>query len=164
MEIHQPSSSRKDRKIVERNRRNHMKTLCSELNSLIPNQNSKKSMLQTDQLDEATNYIKGILEKLERMKEKKEHLAGIEKLQIDIHEMGSAFVVNLISGIHNQSMFYELIRVVQEEGAEIINASFSAVNNTFVHTIHSQVGESSLGSEAASRITWRLNTLVHEFQ
>ncbi|KAJ4970016.1 hypothetical protein NE237_003115 [Protea cynaroides] len=180
MESHQHSSSKTDRKTVERNRRNQMKTLFSELNSLIPNQNSKNPMQLPDQLDEASNYIKSLQVKLHRMKEKKDQLImGIEKLsnsmsggkmvrlrspQIDIREMGSALVVNLISGFDSQCIFYEIIRVLQEEGAEIFNASFSAVNNLFYHTIHSQVGESSLGSGAARRISSRLNKLVHEFQ
>ena len=38
-----PSSSRTDRKTIERNRRNHMKSLYSKLNSLVPHQTSRVS-------------------------------------------------------------------------------------------------------------------------
>jgi hypothetical protein len=36
-------------------------------------------------------------------------------------------------------MFNETIRVLHEEGAEIINASFSVVEDTVFHTINSKV-------------------------
>jgi len=39
-----PSSSRTDRKTIERNRRNQMKALYSQLNSLVPHQSSRVSI------------------------------------------------------------------------------------------------------------------------
>lgn len=41
MENNPISSSRTDRKTIERNRRNQMKALCSKLNSLLPHQSSR---------------------------------------------------------------------------------------------------------------------------
>lgn len=108
-----------------------------------------------DQLDEAANYIKRLQEKLEKMKERKDNLMGFERPntspnsgamvglkppQIDIHEKGSALEVVLITGLDFQFMFNETIRVLHEEGAEIVNASFSVVDDTVFHTIHAQVG------------------------
>lgn len=60
--------------------------------------------------------------------------------QIDIHEKGSALEVVLITGLDFQFMFNETIRVIHEEGAEIVNASFSVVDDTVFHTIHAKVG------------------------
>ncbi|XP_042520947.1 transcription factor bHLH162-like [Macadamia integrifolia] len=177
MENEQLVYPRTDRKTVERNRRNHMKTLYSNLSSLIPNQSSKEMPLP-EQLEEATNYIKRLENKLERLKEKKEHLMGIERLSksmnsgmmvkltapphIEIHDMGSALGVILVSEFDTQFMFYEIIRLLQEEGADVVSAKFSAVNQTYFHTIHSEVGESSLDSGAA-RISNRLTKFVHEY-
>ncbi|XP_042478049.1 transcription factor bHLH162-like isoform X2 [Macadamia integrifolia] len=180
MENYQPASPRTDRKTVERNRRNHMKTLYSDLNSVIPNQNSKEAMPMPDQLEEATNYIKRLKNKLERLKERKEQLMGIERLSksmsssgmttvelrkpphIEIHDMGSALEVILISEFLSHFMFYEIIRVLQEEGADVVNANFYLLGQTYFHTIHSEVGESTFGSGAA-RISSRLKAYVHEF-
>lgn len=108
-----------------------------------------------DQLDEAANYIKRLQTKLERMKEKKNNLMGIHEKsnastncgmmmgfkppQIEIHEVGSALEVVLITGLDFQFMFNETIRVLHEEGAEIVNASFTVVEDTVFHTIHSKV-------------------------
>uniref|UniRef100_A0A803QJG2 BHLH domain-containing protein n=1 Tax=Cannabis sativa TaxID=3483 RepID=A0A803QJG2_CANSA len=54
---HSQSSSvtKIERKIVEKNRRNHMKVLFSKLNSLLPPQNSREALTLPDQVDEAIN-------------------------------------------------------------------------------------------------------------
>lgn len=60
--------------------------------------------------------------------------------QIEVHENGSALEVVLITGLDCQFMFNETIRVLHEEGADIVNASFSVVNeDTVFHTIHCKV-------------------------
>jgi hypothetical protein len=111
-----------------------------------------------DQLDEATSYIKKLQTNLERMKEKKDRLMGMEKpnesmssnssgvmamgirsAQIEIHQNGAALEVVLITGLDCQFMFNETIRVLYEEGAEIVSASFTVVEDTVFHTIHSKV-------------------------
>lgn len=113
-----------------------------------------------DQLDDAVNYIKKLQTNLEKMREKKECLMGTEKsgnnnagfvggevmgglkspqIEIEIQEMGSALQVVLITGLDYQFMFNESIRLLHEEGADIVNASFSIVEDTIFHTIHSKV-------------------------
>ncbi|OVA14913.1 Myc-type [Macleaya cordata] len=164
----QDGFSKSDRKTIEKNRRNQMKILCSNLTSLLPvDQDSKDIMPLSDQLDEAANYIKKLENKLEKMKEKKEHLKGIEKInrrmsttgiivgirppQIEIHTIGSILEVVLISEIdYSSSMFYDIIRLLHNEGAEVMNASFYVMNDKTFHTIYSEVGES------AARISSRL--------
>ncbi|KAJ7968573.1 transcription factor bHLH36 [Quillaja saponaria] len=171
-----PSSSRTDRKTIEKNRRNHMKALYSKLGSLVPHQNSRNPASLPDQLREATNYIKKLQMNLMKMKEKKDILmeidqkprmfnmdssnktmVGLKSPQIEIHEMGSVLEIVLITGLDCQYMFNESIRVLHEEGADIINASFSIVEDTVFHTIHSKVGET--GHEVA-RISERLKKFV----
>lgn len=89
------------------------------------------------------------------MKEKRESLMGIENPKarlgeaievgfkpplIDIHEAGCALVVNLITGLDASSfMFYQIIRMLHEEGLDILNANFSVKSSTVFHTIHAKV-------------------------
>ncbi|KAG6638650.1 hypothetical protein CIPAW_10G049700 [Carya illinoinensis] len=174
-----PSSSRSstDRKTIERNRRNQMKALYSELNSLVPHQNSREGTSLPDQLDEAVTYIKKMQINLEKMNEKKDSLMGIDQKpnagtngsgmtltaqlrspQIEISEIGSALQVVLITGSDFKFMFNETIRVLHEEGAEIVNANFTIVDDIVYHTIHAK---SALGYEAA-RISERLKKICHE--
>ncbi|KAJ9168827.1 hypothetical protein P3X46_020311 [Hevea brasiliensis] len=172
-----PNSSRTDRKTIERNRRNQMKALYSKLNSLVPRQSSRESLSLPDQLDEAAKYIKKLQTNLEKMKERKESLMGTQERpntsvssgatmrlrypKIEIHEIGSALEVVLITGLDSQFMFNETIRVLHEEGAEIVNASFSVLDDTVFHTIHSKVGDSFPFCGAAS-ISERLKKFVQD--
>ncbi|XP_022721065.1 transcription factor bHLH162-like [Durio zibethinus] len=169
------NSSTKDRKLIERNRRNQMKALYSRLNSLVPHHNSRESTSLPDQLDEAANYIKRLQTNLERMKERKDSLMGLgmstntasrsssgtKSLEIQIHEMGSSLVIGLTTGSNGHSIFNETIRIIHEEGAEIVNASFSVVDDTVFHTIHLTVGESAADYRAA-RISERVTKFVND--
>ncbi|KAJ0807780.1 hypothetical protein HanLR1_Chr00c1084g0789901 [Helianthus annuus] len=113
-----------------------------------------------DQLQEAANYIKKLQIKLEKMKEEKDHLMRMKKLeinpdkksktasvmvgqqrtpQIDVREIGSSLEAILITGVDFQFLFSETIRVIHEEGFDVVNASFSIINEMVVHTIHAQV-------------------------
>ncbi|XP_057949067.1 transcription factor bHLH162 isoform X2 [Malania oleifera] len=171
-----PSSSRTDRKTIERNRRNQMKTLYSQLSSLVPHQGLREAASVPDQLDEARSYIKRLQTKLERMKERRESLIGGHKLstseeksvggskslpQVEIRETGPALEVVLITGLDYQFMFNETIRILHEGGADIVNASFSVIHETVFHTIHSKVEESS-SAYGAALISERLKKLVHD--
>ncbi|KAJ0017645.1 hypothetical protein Pint_10558 [Pistacia integerrima] len=175
-----PSSSRTDRKTIERNRRNQMKALYTKLNSLVPHRTPMEATSLPDQLDEAANYIKRLQTNLEKMKERKDSLMGIEKPpsntgmsggrtmegfrspQIEVREIGSALEVVLITGLDFQFMFNETIRLLHEEGAEIVSASFSVVHDTVFHTIHSKVGDSDQVGNGAARISERLKKFVHD--
>lgn len=116
-----------------------------------------------DQLQEAANYIKKLQIKLEKMNEEKDNLMGIQKLEInhedkiknsnlmvgqqripriDVRGTGSSLEAILITGVDFQFLFSETIRVIHEEGFDVINATFSIVNDTVFHTIHAQVHRS----------------------
>uniref|UniRef100_A0A2N9EBG8 BHLH domain-containing protein n=1 Tax=Fagus sylvatica TaxID=28930 RepID=A0A2N9EBG8_FAGSY len=151
--------------------------LVWNLNSLCKHKTGLQEVTSLpDQLDEAANYIKKLQTKLEKMREKKSSLMGIENPnastnsgmmmgykppQIEIHEIGSALEVVLITGLDCQFMFNETIRVLHEEGAEIVNASFTVVEDTVFHTIHSKVGDSALGY-GATGISARLKKFVSD--
>ncbi|KAJ8761626.1 hypothetical protein K2173_004402 [Erythroxylum novogranatense] len=177
MENNSSSSSKTDRKTLEKNRRNQMKALYSTLNSLVPHHRSGDPTSLPDQLDEAASYIKKLQTNLEKMKERKDILMGIYRppntsirtgttmgwrpVQIDIHQAGSTLEVVLTTGLDWQFMFNETIRVLHEEGADIVNASFSVVDDAIFHIIHSQVSDSGHSNEVG-RISERLKQFVQD--
>ncbi|KAL9329354.1 hypothetical protein ACSQ67_004357 [Phaseolus vulgaris] len=165
-----PSSSKSDRKFVERDRRSQMKDLFSKLNSVLPHQSSRERISRPDQIGEATDYIKNLQIKLEKMKEKKSNLTDIERSRNDsmnmgvkssqfkIQQMGSTLEVVLVTGLDCQFIFNETIRILQEEGSDIVNASYTVVENAVFHTIHCQVDESANG---ALRISEKLKNYAN---
>ncbi|KAM0957256.1 hypothetical protein FF1_025436 [Malus domestica] len=185
----QSSSTKVERRVVEKNRRNHLKLLYSKLYSLLPNQNPKEPPSLNEQTDEAINYIKSKESKLQKAKEKKESLMGTRKRsnatafvnvesmepktlniesvrstkapQIQIHETGSTVEVVLTSGLENhQFIFYQIIRILDEEQADIVHASFSTLGDTVFHVVRAEMDNSMLDFGAA-RITEKLNTFVN---
>ncbi|KAE9452570.1 hypothetical protein C3L33_15527, partial [Rhododendron williamsianum] len=142
----------------------------------------QEAMSLPDQLDEASTYIKKLEKELEEMKEKRDSKMMrpgknpnprmtstsssvgmmIRSPQIEIHEMGSALEVVLITGLDCQPIFNEIIRLIHEEEAEVVNASFSTVGDTVFHTIHCKVGESSGFACGASRIAEKLKKYFYD--
>ncbi|KAL3018558.1 hypothetical protein AAZX31_05G035100 [Glycine max] len=151
-------SPKLDRKTIERNRRIHMKSLCFKLVSTIPSNDLKptKDMLsQQDQLDLATTYIKRLKERIEKLKGEKEKIMnmmmssnqnnnsifniGSQLPLLEIKDLGSGIEVMLISGLNKNFMLYEVISVLEEEGAEVVTANFSTVADKIFYTVHAQV-------------------------
>ncbi|KAF7838342.1 transcription factor bHLH162-like [Senna tora] len=187
--INTDPSTKVDRKTIERNRRIHMKALCFKLASLIPPhylKHTKEMISQQDQLDMAASYIRNLRDKLEKLKGKKEEamrwketksnnghnemlradqnvLVGSNLPLLELRDLGSSIEVMLISGLNKTFMLYELITVVEEEGAEVVSASFSTVGDKIFHTIHAQVKISRVGVET-SRVYQRLYDLITPFQ
>ncbi|KAG2675832.1 hypothetical protein I3843_12G025400 [Carya illinoinensis] len=174
-------ASKLDRKTVERNRRIHMKGLCFKLASLIPTCQFKPSRL--DQLDYAASYItqlRGKIEKLKRTKEQRaatssssgssimstnmiDHnmMIGTRQLPIvDVRDLGPCIEVILISGLQKNFMLYEVINILQEEGADVVSACFYTAGDKVFHTIHAQVKISRVGIET-SRVRQRLHELIY---
>ncbi|KAL3714991.1 hypothetical protein ACJRO7_006835 [Eucalyptus globulus] len=171
----QPSSPRRtERKIIEKNRRNRMKHLYSVLNSLLPSQPSaQEAKSLPDQIDEAIRYIKGLETAVKEAKDKKENLMGkkrpspstssntlaaITSPKIEIRGRDSSLEVTLTSGLHDQFIFSEILRILHEEKVEVLNANFSVVGNSVCHLVHAKIGESTSG---AAMISQRLKTFVY---
>ncbi|OMP07180.1 hypothetical protein COLO4_07560 [Corchorus olitorius] len=177
-------ASKPDRKTIERNRRIHMKSLCFKLASLIPHhrfKSSKEIVSQQDQLDLATAYIKYMRERIEKLKEMKEQLIksmegsnsnnnsimnengtaalGLSFPVVELRDLGSSIEVILISGLNKNFMLYEAISILEQEGAEVVSASFSTLGGKIFHTLHAQVKISRVGVET-SRVYQRLQGLV----
>ncbi|KAM1078286.1 hypothetical protein FF1_025432 [Malus domestica] len=168
------SSTKVERRVVEKNRRNRMKLLYSNLYSLLPKQTFKEPLSQTDQIDEAINYIKSQESKLQKLKEKKESLMRTRKRSyatacvnvesakaphIKIHEIDSTLEVVLISGLENhQFIFYDIIRLLDEEHANVVHANFSTLGDSTFHIVRAEIGK-SMSEFGAARITEKLTDL-----
>ncbi|KAF3437049.1 hypothetical protein FNV43_RR19802 [Rhamnella rubrinervis] len=168
-------SMKLDRKTVERNRRIHMKSLCFKLASLIPSQYfkpSKDMLSQQDQLDIAASYIKQLSGKIDKLKVEKEEavkakegsnvniMIGSRLPVIELKDMGSSIEVILISGLNKNFMLSEVVSVLEEEGAEVVSASFSTVGGKVFHSLHAQVKISRVGVET-TRVWQRLQDLIY---
>uniref|UniRef100_A0A6V7QR52 BHLH domain-containing protein n=1 Tax=Ananas comosus var. bracteatus TaxID=296719 RepID=A0A6V7QR52_ANACO len=134
MESSHGTSTKLERKTVEKKRREQMKALYAKLDSLLPSSTSSRegaTLPRPDRLSEAANYIKGMQEKLERMKERKRQLmtrneaADNSKLpKIEVQNRGSnLYMIQIVSSPDDRAMFYEAVRAVEEEGGEVLNAS-----------------------------------------
>ncbi|XP_062105998.1 transcription factor bHLH162-like [Humulus lupulus] len=165
-----------ERRIVEKNRRNQMKVLFSRLNSLLPPENSKEALTLPDQVDEAINYIKSLEANVKKIKEKKKSLMGkkrscsstfqndnvmgsLRSPKIEIHEMGSVLEIVLITGQDNQFIFYELIRILHEERADVTNAKYSVFGDSIFHVVHAEIVE-SIFSFGGTKISERVRRFV----
>lgn len=106
-------------------------------------------------LNQATSYIKQLRENAERLKRRKEQLKGEEitcntstadrtassKLRtiMNIKHFDSTMEVNLICGLDKNFMLREIISVLQEEAAEVIEASQLHAGDKLIFTIKSKV-------------------------
>ncbi|CAL1406548.1 unnamed protein product [Linum trigynum] len=196
-------SMKLERKVVEKNRRNHMKTMYSRLYSLLPtscsNQGSAAVGISSspspgsgvaDRIDVAISYIKSMESKLKKLEEKKESLATSRKRlrkcssgiycsdgpkskgarrwsaapELQIRQVGSVVEVVLTSGSgRDESMvlFQDVIRILEDEGLEVLNASFAVTgNSTFFSTVHAKIEESCFSFEGA-KASERLQRLVY---
>ncbi|KAA8524367.1 hypothetical protein F0562_010790 [Nyssa sinensis] len=73
--------------------------------------------------------------------------------------MGPDLDVVFITGLHNHFTFYEIIRIIHEEGAAVVIANFSAVGNSTLHVVHPKIGEFGFNF-GASRLSERLKMFV----
>ncbi|XP_071904243.1 transcription factor bHLH162-like [Coffea arabica] len=169
-----PSNPKMERRIVEKNRRSHMKDLYARLYGLVPSDSSKENLTVPDQIDEAINYIKSMEKKLEKCKEKKEKLlfgkrpysgATSETTKItnvEVHDMGPNMDVILLNGLEEQASFYGIIRLLCKEGFEVVNANFSSNGNSVLHVVHDKGGISTSRTETTA-VVKRLKELIYGY-
>ncbi|XVE54945.1 hypothetical protein DITRI_Ditri03aG0122200 [Diplodiscus trichospermus] len=174
------STAKPERKTVEKNRRIQLKTLCFKLASLIPHHHfkpSKEIVSQQDQLDLAAAYIKHLRERIEKLKEMKEQVmksmeaassssmmktsasVGLSLPVVELRDLGSSIEVILITGLNKNFMLYEAITIIEQEGGEVVSASFSTVGGKIFHTLHAQAKISRVGVET-TRVCQRLQELI----
>ncbi|XP_020593202.1 uncharacterized protein LOC110033525 [Phalaenopsis equestris] len=144
-----------------------------ELLSILEDANS-----QQDHLDRAAAYIHKLRERIERLKQKQElgrmhNMAerdmdmervdsaklGLKLPVVEVRHQEQSLEVLLISGLKKKFSLSEVICILEEEGADVVNASFSVVGNKIIHTIHCQAISSRIGLEA-SMVSHRLQQLI----
>ncbi|XP_078174246.1 transcription factor bHLH162-like [Carex rostrata] len=184
-------SSKMERKTIEKQRRMQMKSLCLKLSSLIPKQpqhfshSSKDALTQVDNLEEAASYIINLRNKIEKLKERREHERRMQGRTDDITSTGTdqssnkhddkllrlpiievryqnsnlEVVLILNSSSCEKLTFHKVIRIIEEEGVDIVNASHSTIADKVVYTIHSKVLNPRNGLEA-SRVSSRLKDWI----
>ncbi|XP_057748462.1 transcription factor bHLH162-like isoform X2 [Arachis stenosperma] len=179
-----PSSTNKEkieRRFIERNRRKHMKMLYSTLNSLLPNYPNptrpKEALSLLDQVDKALNYIKSLEEKVKMSKRKKNSLLlkmGRKRTrgacsdgnrpkppQLEVHEMGSCLQIVMTCGLDSQFIFYEIIRILNEENIDVKSANSSLIGNSMHHVVYAEIPQ-SLFQLGATKVSESLKRFVKE--
>lgn len=122
-------------------------------------------MTQVDNLEEAASYIINLRNKIEKLKERREHERRMQGRTDDITSTGTGHSSNkhddkllrlpiievryqngnlevvliLNSGSCEKLTFHKVIRIIEEEGVDIVNASHSTIADKVVYTIHSKV-------------------------
>ncbi|XP_027769069.1 transcription factor bHLH162-like isoform X2 [Solanum pennellii] len=135
------SASRLEKKYVEKHRRNNMKILFNHLYSLLPPHPSQEAMGLPGQIDASITCIKNLEIKLEKSKMQLEKLrtkkrSNLLSPQIEVQEMSPTMDLILITGLDKLSMFYNIIRLLNEEGFEVIDSSFSLHGNSKMQIFH----------------------------
>lgn len=90
--------------------------------------------------------------------EKAREALGPPLVEVRQHDDSSLDVV-LVSSLERPINLHEVIIVLEEEGAEIVNANHSIVGLKIFYTIHSQAFSSRIGIEV-SRVSQRLRAIV----
>lgn len=116
-------------------------------------------MTQEDLWDQAVSYIKKLQERVERLNQRKEMALssrGLDNIPgrvlssfrfpvVEVRHFDSTLEVSIISGRMGKGfILHDVLTVLEEEGAEAINASFAIVGDKIFCTIHSQVITNSL--------------------
>ncbi|KAJ9559594.1 hypothetical protein OSB04_004754 [Centaurea solstitialis] len=131
-----------------------------------------------DLFDESTAYIEQLTNRISQLKEKKGEASrlhnpnssnfeddstmicsGVRMPILKINESDASLQVNLITGTKKNFPFYEVIRIIEEGGAEVVNAGYTTINQKVYYTLHAQAKISRVGIEITS-IRQRLQALV----
>ncbi|OEL36831.1 hypothetical protein BAE44_0002153 [Dichanthelium oligosanthes] len=154
-------------------------SLISEAAASASNPN-KDTVTQLDQLDSAAAYIKQLKERIEALKRRKEGglggsgckggtaaagisagggAAAVRMPVIEVRYQDGTLDVVLISEAGRPFKLHEVITALEQEGAEVVSASFSVVGDKIFYTIHSQALSPRIGLDAA-RVSERLQDLL----
>ncbi|CAM0879385.1 unnamed protein product [Alopecurus aequalis] len=136
---------------------------------------NKDTITQLDQLDSAAAYIKQLKGRIDDLKRRKERgvagagcssssSAGNNKAStalpvIEVRHQESTLDVALVSEAGKPFKLHEVIAVLEQEGAEVVSASFSLVADKIFYTLHSQALCPRIGLDA-DRVSHRLHALA----
>jgi hypothetical protein len=134
------------------------------------------AITQLDQLDSAAAYIKQLKGRIDELKRRKQGggcspsasgnkasstttTATASLPVIEVRHQDSTLDVALVSEAGKPFKLHEVISVLEQEGAEVVSASFSVVGDKIFYTLHSQALCPRIGLEA-DRVTHRLHGLA----
>ncbi|XP_052140983.1 transcription factor bHLH168-like [Oryza glaberrima] len=143
-----------------------------------PPSSTKEAVTQLDHLEQAAAYIKQLKGRIDELKKRKQQAAalttstsngrggGMPVVEVRCQD-GTLDVVVVSEAIGEERerereravRLHEVIGVLEEEGAEVVNASFSVVGDKIFYTLHSQALCSRIGLDA-SRVSHRLRNLL----
>ncbi|KAF7020089.1 hypothetical protein CFC21_033208 [Triticum aestivum] len=143
-----------------------------------PPSSNKDAATQLDQLDSAAAYIKQLRGRIDHLKRRKQAAlsggtagcsssvsAGDYKSQtaslpvIEVRHQDGTLDVALASESGRPFRLHEVIAVLEQEGAEVVSASFSVVGDKIFYTVHSQAMCPRIGLEPG-RVAHRLRGLA----
>nr|KJB30292.1 hypothetical protein B456_005G136000 [Gossypium raimondii] len=87
---------------------------------------------------------------------------GLTSPVLELRDLGSSIELVLITGLNKNFMLYEVISIFEQEGAEVVSASFSTVGGKIFHTLHAQAKLSRVGVET-TRVCQRLQELIKSY-
>lgn len=156
-------------KLVERQRRNKMKALCSTLISLLPEEVHRKTkhMTLSDKLLDAIKHIRHLQAKLIVIGKKRDESMATAKpfsdsscvyknLQasqvrpsnvrdkfqtIRVSKFGRGIQIT-VNASKNQIEFSSLLMVLEEAEVDVVSATVSAINDRVFYSIHSKLSDS----------------------
>ncbi|XP_018489352.1 transcription factor bHLH167-like [Raphanus sativus] len=161
-------SLREKRNLREKGRRMRMKDLFCLLSSHV----SPTRRLPVPQLiDQSTSYMIQLKEKVTYLKEKKKTLLGEVRCRsersssllpkLSIHSRDSIIEMNLIISDNVKRLaLHELMRVFEEEGAQVMSANLQNLNDRTAYTIIAQAIISRIGIDP-SRIEKRVREIIY---
>ncbi|CAK8573605.1 unnamed protein product [Lathyrus sativus] len=147
------------RREIEKQRRMQMSILCSSLSSSLPFHLIKGKRSVSDHIGEAANYVQILKEKVNELEKKRDKLkeiisssmieTGNIELSADPSNLVKCVNINLIpdgveivvsSGFEDRSSHLsEIMKIILEEGCDVVHCVTNQVNGKVFHTIKSQV-------------------------
>lgn len=89
-----------------------------------------------DVLDQATDCIKELQKNINELKTRKDNLDQPVAVDLNEHSMGAIVEVNIVCGSANKDLkMCKVLRILEEEGAEVVSATTSAVLDKIYLTI-----------------------------
>ncbi|KAI3684529.1 hypothetical protein L6452_33753 [Arctium lappa] len=186
MKKYDGGSRKLERKTIEKNRRNHMKDLCYKLTSLVPSLFSQpyKCFTQDTVFDQSIAYIKQLQKRVEQLKEKRDETSRMidnggrnnpshhdqphvsydrvrRRPVVEIKELDGGLQVFLTSNLERNFTFSEVIRIVEDGGAEVVKGGYTTVGEKVIYTLHAQARVSRIGVEIMS-VYERLQELINQ--
>lgn len=108
-------------------------------------------LTQHDHVDQATTFIEELKERVEVLKRRKDEVVAqiigddskksisTTTCTIKVRELDSTLEVILTSGLQKNFTLQEVIKIIEEEGAQVVTANYSTIDGTIYYTIHAQV-------------------------